>query len=72
MWLPKSIYESLPFYYIALGLLSFGASLYIDFWYWPLICTVVAIVTVVGGLVVWLKRRDYRSSRSRIDFEKTK
>ncbi len=72
MWLSKPLYESLPFYYVATGLLALIAGLYLNWGYWPLICTVVGIGSLIGGLVVWLKRRDYRASRSRIDFEKTK
>lgn len=65
MWLSKPLYESLPFYYIAVGLIALVASLYVTHWYWPLIAMVAAIVALVAGLVVWLKRRDYRHSRSR-------
>jgi len=65
MWLSKPIYEALPYYYVGLGLVSLIASLYVNYWYWPLICTVVGVVSLVGGLVVWLRRRDYRQSRSR-------
>ena len=41
MWLSKPIYEALPFYYFAIGLVALLARLYVDYWYWPLICTVV-------------------------------
>ncbi len=71
MWLSKPVYESLPFYYIAVGVAALTASLYVNYWYWPVICTVVGIGSLIGGLVVWLKRRDYRASRSRVDFDKT-
>ena len=39
------------------------ARLYVDYWYWPLICTVVGIGSLVAGLLVWLKRRDHRAER---------
>ena len=35
VWLPKPIYESLPYYYLVAGVISLGAALYLDFWYWP-------------------------------------
>lgn len=70
MWLAKPVYELLPYYYIAVGILSLGAALYLNGWYWPQICTAVGFGGVVGGLVVLLKRRDYRLSRSRVDLEK--
>ena len=65
MWLSKPLYESLPFYYVGVGLLALTASLYVNYWYWPLICTAVGIASLIAGLVVWLRRRDYRQSRSR-------
>ena len=60
MWLPKPLYESLPYVYIAVGLISLAASLYVNYWYWPLICTIVGVGSLVAGLFVRLKRRDYR------------
>lgn len=71
MWLAKPLYELLPYYYVVIGTLSLGAGLYLNYWYWPQICTVLGFSGLIGGLVVLLKRRDYRSSRSRVDFEKT-
>jgi hypothetical protein len=65
MWISKPIYEVLPFYYIALGLVALIARIYVDYWYWPLICTVVGIGSLVAGLTVWLKRRDHRAARKR-------
>jgi predicted MFS family arabinose efflux permease len=69
MWLAKPVYESLPFYYMALGLGALLGGLYVNYWYWPLICIGVGLSSLLAGLVVWLKRRDYRSSRSRLDFD---
>ena len=69
MWLSNPLYEAVPYYYIGLGLVSLTASLYVNYWYWPLICTVVGITSLVAGLVVWLRRRDYRQSRSRGSLE---
>ena len=63
MWLSKPLYEALPFYYIAIGLIALIAGLYVNYWYWPAICTVVGIVGLIAGSVVWVKRRDYRSNR---------
>jgi hypothetical protein len=61
MWLSKPFYEALPFYYIAVGLLALGAQLYVDYWYWPLICTVVGVSALAAGFFVWFKRRDHRA-----------
>jgi hypothetical protein len=60
MWVSKPIYESLPYFYLSSGFISLMASMYLNHWYWPTICFVVGIGTLVGGLIVFLKRRDYR------------
>ena len=51
MWLSKPIYEALPFYYVAIGLVALLARLYVDYWYWPLICTVVGIGSLAAGVI---------------------
>ena len=71
MWLSKPVYEFLPLYYLAVGLLALLAGLYVNYWYWPAICTGLGLLSLVAGLAIWLKRRDYRTSRSRVDFDKT-
>lgn len=60
MWVSKPIYESLPFFYLAAGVISLLASMYLNHWYWPTICFVVGIATLAWGLVLLLKRRDFR------------
>ena len=65
MWLSKPIYESLPYFYLIVGAIALGASMYASHWYWPEICFGVGLLCLVGGLVVLLKRRDYRSSDGR-------
>jgi hypothetical protein len=61
MWLSKPIYEALPFYYIALGLVALAARLYVTYWHWPLICTAVGFGSLLAGVAVWLRRRDHRA-----------
>ena len=65
MWLSKPLYESLPYYYVVVGAIILTLSLYLDYWYWPTIFAGVGVVAVIAGLVVWLRRRGYRQSRSR-------
>ena len=60
MWVSKPIYESLPYFYLVTGVLSLAASLYLNHWYWPTICFVMGTASLVGGLVLLLKRRDFR------------
>lgn len=60
MWVSKPIYESLPYFYLLVGVVCLAASMYLSHWYWPEICFSVGLFCLVAGLVVWLKRRDYR------------
>ena len=69
LWLSKQIYESLPFFYLISGLISLAASLYLDFWYWPIICLILGFFSLVLGLIVFLKRRDFRNNRKPLDEE---
>lgn len=64
MWLSKPVYEALPYYYGALGLIALAARLYVDYWHWPLICTVVGVGSLAAAVFVWVKRRDHRSRPS--------
>jgi hypothetical protein len=65
MWLAKPVYEALPFYYIAIGVIALFGRLYVTYWYWPLICTVVGIVSLLAGAFVWFKRRSHRLDAER-------
>ena len=66
MWVSKPIYESLPYFYLLVGLVALGLSMYLNYWYMPTICFVVGFACLVGGLVVLLKRRDYRVTDRRV------
>ena len=65
MWVSKPRYESLPYFYLAVGAISLAASMYLNHWYWPTICFTVGLGCLVGGLVLLLKRRDDRQSEGR-------
>ena len=66
MWVSKPIYESLPYLYLLMGAVSLGASMYLNYSIWPTVCFVVGLVCLVAGLVVLLKRRDYRETDRRV------
>lgn len=36
IWLPKLIYDALPYFYLASGLAAFFATLYVTDWFWIL------------------------------------
>ena len=66
MCVSKPIYESLPYFYLTTGALSLAASMYVNHWHWPSICFTVGLLCLVAGLVVLLKRRDYRVTDQRV------
>ena len=67
MWISKPIYEALPYFYLVAGVITLGASMYVNHWYWPTICFATGVFCLVAGLVVLLKRRDARSGKRRQD-----
>jgi len=66
MWVSKPIYESLPYFYLLVGVASLGLSMYLNYWHMPTICFVVGFASLVAGLVVLLKRRDQRVTDRRV------
>lgn len=36
IWLPKALYDAIPYFYLVAGLAAFLATLYIDTWLWIL------------------------------------
>jgi hypothetical protein len=71
MWLTKPVYEALPHSYLGVGTALLLGAFYIDAWYWPELLSAGGIISLVAGLILLLKRRGYRSSRSRVDFDET-
>jgi hypothetical protein len=62
LWLTKPFYELVPYLYLVLGVGFLLASLYLDYWHWPVICLVAGIVCLILGLVIFLRRRDFRKA----------
>jgi hypothetical protein len=63
MRVARPLYESLPYAYIAVGAASVGASFFWRSAEWSWILALFGLVAVVGGLVLALRRRDYRSQK---------
>ena len=63
IWLSKPVYELLPYFYLIAGLAALSASVYLNYWYWPIICLVAGGLFMIAGLALWLKRRDFRQNR---------
>ena len=61
--LSRPLYEALPYLYITAGIGAAAGSYFIARHPWSDILLVLAVFCVLGGLVVLLKRRDYRAKR---------
>ena len=65
MKLSRPVYESLPYAYMGLGVGALAFSFYWRTPPWSEAMIVAGILLVVGGLVLVLKRRDYRIQKRR-------
>jgi uncharacterized membrane protein YfcA len=69
MWLAKPFYESIPLVLVICGLAGLLIAAYVDSWYWAEIGSAFGLVGLLAGIVLLLRRRGYRASRSRISLE---
>jgi membrane associated rhomboid family serine protease len=60
----RPVYEGLPWFYIACGIAALVASYFLPSGALSLIAGVAGIAGVLGGIVILLRRRDYRELRS--------
>ena len=60
MRIARPLYEALPYAYIVIGAAAVGASFAWRVANWSGILAVFGLVALVGGLVLALRRRDYR------------
>jgi hypothetical protein len=63
MWIPHVLYEALPLVYIAAGVLQLLCAFFIEAGPRALLL-VLGAACVTGGLVVWMRRRDYRARQA--------
>ena len=63
--LSQPLYESLPWVYVVLGVIALVASyLLASLKLLSLLLGLFGLVALIGGSVVWLRRRDYRELRA--------
>jgi hypothetical protein len=62
--LPRPLYESLPAAYVALGLVGLVAGYVLHSGRLSTTLSVGGLVIVIGGTMLWLRRRDYRATRA--------
>lgn len=60
MRVARPLYEALPYIYIVIGVAAVGASFAWRVADWSGILALFGLVAVTGGLVLALRRRDYR------------
>jgi len=62
IWLPKLLYDTLPYFYLTSGFAAFFATLYISNWYWVLPHYLLFSAACLHlGLAVY--RRRYRNRK---------
>lgn len=58
IWLPKLLYDALPYFYLTAGFAAFFATLYISEWFWVLPHYLLFSAACFHlGLVVYRRRR---------------
>ena len=62
--LSRPVYEGLPWFYIACGLAALVGSYFLPSGAISLIVGLAGLAAVLGGIVILLRRRDYRQLRS--------
>lgn len=63
-WLAKPVYELLPYSYMLVGLGLSCASWWINASRWSSIMLTAGLLLLIIGLVIWLRRRDYRTAQA--------
>jgi hypothetical protein len=64
MWLARPVYELLPYFYMLLGLVLVAASFWVNVERWSSWLLGGGGLALLVGLVLWLKRKDYRKAQS--------
>lgn len=63
IWLPKLLYDALPYFYLTSGLTAFFATLYITEWFWILPHYVLfSLACLHIGVAVLRRRRGNRNT----------
>ena len=58
VWLPKIVYDALPYFYVIAGIAAFLATLYVSEWFWVLPHYILFSVACIHfGLFLFRRRR---------------
>lgn len=64
IWLPKSVYKLLPYFYFTSGIAAFFATLYISEWFWVLPHYLLFSAACIHLGVLVYRRRHRRETES--------
>ena len=64
MWMPRPIYELLPYVYMGLGAVLIGTAWFLQVETWPGIMLGVGSISLLIGIVLFLRRKDYRTRQA--------
>lgn len=67
MWISRPVYELLPYLYMLLGAGLLVAAWLVQLRVWPSIFLAIGALSLMGGLVLWLRRKDYRTKQAEYD-----
>jgi hypothetical protein len=66
MWFPRPLYEALPYLYMGGGAIALAAAFLVDDAPHGLLMLAGGL-GLTAGLVLWMRRRDYRTTQSEYD-----
>ena len=64
MWLSRPLYELLPYLYMVAGIVLLATAWLVELRIWPSVFLAVGALSLMGGLVLWLRRKDYRTKQA--------
>jgi hypothetical protein len=67
MWISRPLYELLPYLYMLVGIGLLAAAWVVEAKTWPSVFLSVGALSLMGGLVLWLRRKDYRTKQAEYD-----
>lgn len=71
IWLPKIVYDALPWFYLAAGIVAFLTTLYISEWFWVLPHYLLFSAACIHLGAIVLRRRAATRSPADDDTERT-
>jgi len=63
MWIARPLYELIPYLYMLVGLVLLGAAWLIEMHALPEILLLAGSLSLLAGIVLWLRRKDYRTTQ---------